>query len=153
MTTRRDIQAVLVYDDIEGSRQDLVKTFGFMPGELHRAPDGTAVHGEVTTGSTAIWMHRVTHEHGLDSPKNLGYASGQLVVYVDDVDAHHHASTRRPGLRAAGLFGVRQRKPPLDLRYPALAHRHDEPDVGQSRLTRRPAESAASRHWHDPLQR
>jgi len=60
-----------------------------MPGELHRAPDGKAVHGEVTTGSTTIWMHRVTHEHGLDSPKNLGYASGQLVVYVDDVDVHH----------------------------------------------------------------
>lgn len=89
MATCRDIQAVLVYDDIEGSQQYLERTFGFVPGELHRAPDGTAIHGEVTTGSTAIWMHRVTHEHGLDSPKNLGYASGQLVVYVDDVDAHH----------------------------------------------------------------
>ncbi|MGD0220299.1 MAG: VOC family protein [Acidimicrobiales bacterium] len=89
MATCRDIQAVLVYDDIEGSQQYLVKTFGFVPGELHRAPDGTAMHGEVTTGSTAIWMHRVTHEHGFDSPKNLGYTSGQLVVYVDDVDAHH----------------------------------------------------------------
>lgn len=97
MTTRRDIQAVLVYDDIEGSQQYLVKTFGFMPGELHRAPDGTVVHGEVTTGSTTIWMHRVTHEHGLDSPKNLGCASGQLVVYVDDVDAHHRRVTGAGG--------------------------------------------------------
>jgi uncharacterized glyoxalase superfamily protein PhnB len=97
MTTRTDIQAVLVYDDIEGSQQYLVKTFGFVPGELHWSPDGTAVHGEVTTGSTTIWMHRVTHLHGLDSPKNLGYASGQLVVYVDDVDAHHQRVTAAGG--------------------------------------------------------
>ncbi|HMK97933.1 MAG TPA: VOC family protein [Acidimicrobiales bacterium] len=97
MTTRQEVQAVLVYEDIEGSQQYLVKTFGFVPGELHRAPDGTAVHGEVTVGSTAIWMHRVTHEHGLDSPKNLGYASGQLVVYVDDVDAHHQRVTAAGG--------------------------------------------------------
>jgi uncharacterized glyoxalase superfamily protein PhnB len=89
MNIYRDIQAVLVYDDIEGSQQYLVKTFGLVPGELHRGPDGTVVHGEVSTGSRSIWMHRITHEHGLDSPKNLGYASGQLVVYVDDVDAHH----------------------------------------------------------------
>jgi MerR family transcriptional regulator, thiopeptide resistance regulator len=103
MTTHSDIQAVLVYDDIEGSQQYLVKTFGFISGELHRAPDGTAVHGEVTTGSTTIWMHRVAHEHGLDSPKNLGYASGQLVVYVDDVDAHHQrvaAARGRPATPA-----------------------------------------------------
>lgn len=89
MTMPSDIQAVLVYDDIEASQQYLVRTFGFEPGELHRAPDGTVVHGEVTAGSTTIWMHRVTHEHRLDSPKNLGHASGQLVVYVADVDAHH----------------------------------------------------------------
>jgi uncharacterized glyoxalase superfamily protein PhnB len=89
MTTPREIQAVLVYEDIGASHQYLVKTFGFEPGELHRTPDGTVMHGEVTTGSTTIWMHRVTREHGFDSPKNLGYASGQLVVYVEDVDSHH----------------------------------------------------------------
>lgn len=71
MTTPSHIQAVLGYDDIEASQRYLVETFGFAAGELHRAPDGTVVHGEVTTGSTAIWMHRVTREHGLDSPKNL----------------------------------------------------------------------------------
>jgi MerR family transcriptional regulator, thiopeptide resistance regulator len=92
----RDIQAILVYDDIEASQEYLSRTFGFLPGELNRAPDGSVIHGEVTVGSTTIWLHRVTHEHGLDSPKNLGYASGQLLVNVPDVDAHY----RR--VRAAG---------------------------------------------------
>jgi MerR family transcriptional regulator, thiopeptide resistance regulator len=85
----RDIQAILVYDDIEASQEYLASTFGFEPGEINRAADGSVIHGEVTVGSTTIWLHRVTHEHGLDSPKNLGYASGQLVVHVADVDAHY----------------------------------------------------------------
>jgi uncharacterized glyoxalase superfamily protein PhnB len=89
MNNSKDIQAILVYEDIEGSQRYLVETFGFEPGTIHRAPDGSVVHGEVTTGSTTIWMHRVTHEHGLDTPKNLGYATSDIVVYVDDVDAHH----------------------------------------------------------------
>jgi MerR family transcriptional regulator, thiopeptide resistance regulator len=93
MTTPTDIQALLVYEDIERSHDYLVKTFGFRPGQVHRGPDGTVVHGEVLAGSTSIWMHRVTREHGLDSPKNLGYASGGLLVYVDDVDAHHQRVT------------------------------------------------------------
>ena len=97
MATPSDIQAVLVYDDIEASQQYLVSTFGFEPGELHRAPNGTVVHGEVIVGSTTISMHRVTREHGLDSPKNLGYASGQLVVYVTDVDVHHQRVTAAGG--------------------------------------------------------
>lgn len=74
MTTPRDIQALLVYEDIEASQQYLVDTFGFEAGELHRTVDGTVVHGEVTVGHTAIWMHRVARDHGLDSPKNLGHA-------------------------------------------------------------------------------
>jgi MerR family transcriptional regulator, thiopeptide resistance regulator len=97
MTSPRDVQAVLVYEDIEHSHDYLVQTFGFEPGPLHRAPDGTVVHGEVTAGTTSIWMHRVTRQHGLDSPKNLGYASGQVVVYVDDVDTHHQRVTAAGG--------------------------------------------------------
>lgn len=97
MTTPRDIQVVLVYEDIEGSQKYLVDTFGVEPGPLHRTPEGAVVHGEVTVGSTSIWMHRVAPEHGLDSPKNLGHASGGLVVYVDDVDAHYQRVTAAGG--------------------------------------------------------
>lgn len=89
MTMPRDIQAVLVYDDIEAGQRYLVDTFGFAAGELDRASDGTVVHGAVTIGSTVVWMHRVAREHGLDSPRNLGHASAQLVVYVPDIDAHY----------------------------------------------------------------
>lgn len=84
-----DIQAVLVYDDIEAGQKFLVTTFGLEPGTLHRTPDGNVVHGEVTAGATTIWLHRVTREHSMDSPKNLGRTTGQVVVYVPDVDAHH----------------------------------------------------------------
>ncbi len=97
MTTPSDIRAVPVYDDIEAGQRYLVTTFGFEPGELHRAPDGTVVHGEVIVGSTTVWMHRVTCDHGLDSPRHLGCASGQLVVDVADVNAHYRRVTEAGG--------------------------------------------------------
>jgi len=46
---------------------------------------GKAVHGEVRAGAAAIWLHRVTSEHGLAV---ADAQSSGLVVYVDDVDAH-----------------------------------------------------------------
>jgi uncharacterized glyoxalase superfamily protein PhnB len=53
-------------------------------------------------------MHRVTHEHWLDTPKNLGYATSDIVVYVDDVDAHH---------RRVSAAGGRPSSAPADQEY------------------------------------
>ncbi|HXW38456.1 MAG TPA: VOC family protein [Acidimicrobiales bacterium] len=83
---------VLVYEDIEAGHDYLVKVFGFTSRELHRAPDGTVVHGEVSLGDHSIWLHAVTREHELDAPKNLPMSHGGLSVHLADVDAHFKAS-------------------------------------------------------------
>ncbi len=69
------------------------------------SPTSSPVHGEVYAGSEAIWLHRVTSEHGLASPRSQDAASGGLAVGVDDVDAHYERA------RAAG---ARIDNPPVD---------------------------------------
>ncbi len=82
------ITPVLVYSDIEAAHAFLVETFGFDAGSLHRSDDGQVVHGEVHVDGQSIWLHRVTADHGLASPRSHHTAFGGLAVLVDDVDAH-----------------------------------------------------------------
>ena len=79
---------ILVYEDIEAAHDFLVGAFGFTSGGLHRADDGTVVHGEVRAGESPIWLHRVTAEHAMASPKGGAASNGGLSVIVPDVDAH-----------------------------------------------------------------
>jgi MerR family transcriptional regulator, thiopeptide resistance regulator len=79
---------LLVYADIEAAHDYLVNVFGLGAGQLSRDDAGTVLHGEVEAGDGVIWMHRVSREYGLDSPRSLGASSAALMVMVDDVDAH-----------------------------------------------------------------
>src|SRR5437773_119366 len=81
---------VLIYEDIEGAHDHLVRVFGFTPGGVDRAPDGTVVHGEVRLGDARIWLHLVSGD--LASPRTLRQLNGGLVVHVDDVDAHFRSA-------------------------------------------------------------
>ena len=76
---------LLVYKDIAAAHDFLVAAFGFETGGVMRDAEGQPVHGEVRAGDTAIWLHRVTPEHGLAAAV---MPSSGLVVHVDDVDAH-----------------------------------------------------------------
>jgi uncharacterized glyoxalase superfamily protein PhnB len=80
---------VLVYQDIEAAHDFLVGTFGLTSGGLHRLDDGTVVHGEVRNGDAPIWLHRVTAESDMDSPRQATASHGGLSVRVPDVDAHY----------------------------------------------------------------
>ncbi len=86
---------VLTYEDIPAAHDFLVQAFGFIPGGVHRTAEGQPVHGEVRAGDTAIWLHRVTAEHHLDSPRAADMANAGLVVFVDDVDAHFRTPAPR----------------------------------------------------------
>lgn len=88
-TTTQRIVTVLVYADIMAAHDFLVGTFGFSTGGIHRAEDGEVVHGEVLLGGEAVWLHRVSSDHGLRGVAETGWATGMLNVFVDDVDAHH----------------------------------------------------------------
>jgi MerR family transcriptional regulator, thiopeptide resistance regulator len=83
---------VLVYQDIEAAHDFLVGTFGFTSGGLHRSEDGTVIHGEVRWEDAAIWLHAVTEERQLASPRGSTRSYGGLEVIVDDVDAHYARS-------------------------------------------------------------
>ena len=99
---------ILVYEDIETAHDYLVEVFGFRPGGVQRTGDGEVVHGEVETEQGPIWLHRVTPEPELASPRAMDVASGGLVIHVADVDAHfEHA-------RAAGADIERE---PADQEY------------------------------------
>ncbi len=87
-TTRTAVVPVLVYEDIEAAHDFLVEAFGLTSGGLHRLDDGTVVHAEVRNGDAAIWLHQVTAEHQMASPREVAMAHGGLVVIVPDVDAH-----------------------------------------------------------------
>ncbi len=97
-TTKTGVIPVLVYEDIEAAHDFLVGTFGFASGGLHRLDDGTVVHAEVRNGDTAIWLHRVTAEHEMASPRDAAASHGGLMAIVPDVDAHY-ACTKSAGAR------------------------------------------------------
>jgi uncharacterized glyoxalase superfamily protein PhnB len=91
-TVQRRI-SVLVYANLDGAFEYLVRVFGLGPGELTRDDDGRAVHGEVQAGDGVVWLHPESSQWGLSSPRSLGASTASLAVMVDDVDAHFvHAS-------------------------------------------------------------
>jgi MerR family transcriptional regulator, thiopeptide resistance regulator len=95
MTTIERIIPLLAYEDIPAAHDFLVDVFGFEAGGVIKDDEGYAVHGEVRAGTTTIWLHRVTPEHGI-GPADDELASSGLVVQVDDVDSHFERA------RAAG---------------------------------------------------
>ena len=108
MPTFNRIIPLLVYEDIPTAHDFLVNAFGFEPGGVDRNAEGQPVHAEVRAGNTTIWIHRVTDEHGMGSPRKIGVAGSGLVVHVDDVDAHCERA------RAAGAQIERE---PEDMPY------------------------------------
>jgi len=97
-TTKTAVIPVLVYEDIQAAHDFLVEVFGFTSGGLHRLDDGTVVHGEIRHGDAAIWLHRVTDEHELASPRHAAMSHGGLSVVVPDVAAHY-ARAKAAGAR------------------------------------------------------
>ncbi|MBC8073977.1 MAG: bleomycin resistance protein [Deltaproteobacteria bacterium] len=90
--TKQRLITILVYSDIAKAHSFLVDVFGFSSGGLRRDDAGQVVHGEVSLGGEAIWLHRVSPDYGLRGVAELGSATGMINVFVDDVDAHHARS-------------------------------------------------------------
>ena len=86
--TGTSIIPILVYENIEAAHDFLIRAFGFTSGGIFRTDDGTVVHAEVRAGDCPIWLHRVTEEHEMASPKGARGSHGGLEVIVPDVDAH-----------------------------------------------------------------
>jgi MerR family transcriptional regulator, thiopeptide resistance regulator len=97
-TTSTAVIPILVYEDIQAGHDFLVEVFGLTSGGLHRLDDGTVVHGEVRNGDAPIWLHRVTAEAAMDSPRDAAASHGGLSVRIPDVDAHY-ARVKAAGAR------------------------------------------------------
>jgi DNA-binding transcriptional MerR regulator/uncharacterized glyoxalase superfamily protein PhnB len=82
--------ALLVYDDLAGAHEYLVRVLGLTAGPLERDSDGRVVHAEVVAGDQVIWLHPAADDY--KSPRELGAATGMTVVTVEDADAHHSRS-------------------------------------------------------------
>jgi MerR family transcriptional regulator, thiopeptide resistance regulator len=106
--TQMTVIPVLVYADIEAAHDFLVGSFGLSSGGLHRLDDGTVVHAEVRMGDAAVWLHRVTTEQEMASPKGAAASHGGLEVIVPDVEAHY---------AHAAAAGARIDRPPADQAY------------------------------------
>jgi MerR family transcriptional regulator, thiopeptide resistance regulator len=87
-TVQRRI-SILVYADLEGAYEYLMRVFGLGPGQLTRSEDGTVVHGELQAGDGVVWLHPESDAFGLSSPRRLGAVTATMAVMVDDVDAHY----------------------------------------------------------------
>jgi uncharacterized glyoxalase superfamily protein PhnB/quercetin dioxygenase-like cupin family protein len=85
---------ILVYEDIEAAHDYLINVFGFTSGGLFRDPDGVVIHGEVRMGDAAVWLHRVTDEHQMGSPRQAATSHGGLEVTVENVDGHYDRANR-----------------------------------------------------------
>jgi uncharacterized glyoxalase superfamily protein PhnB len=99
---------VLVCEDIAATHDFLVDAFGFESGGIQRDGDGRPVHGEVRGGDAIIWLHAVSPEHELASPRAMPVVTGGLVVHVEDVDAH---------FRQASATGAVIDSEPVDQEY------------------------------------
>ena len=133
---RGAVVPILVYEDIEAGHDDLVSTFGFTSGGLHRDDDGVVVHGEVRMGDGVVWLHRVTPEREMLSPRGgevcmAGCRSSSPTWTLTSTrrggGCPHRAGADRPGLRPARVRRPRRGGPPVVVRFPAGGLNHPRP--------------------------
>ncbi|HEX5257092.1 MAG TPA: MerR family transcriptional regulator [Mycobacterium sp.] len=113
--------SILVYDDIPTIHDYLVRVFGLGAGRLEHDEHGTCVHGEVQAGDGTIWLHQVSPQFGLASPKTLGAATGTTAVMVADVDTHHQHALAE---------GAEILCPPTDMPYGYREYSARDPEGG-----------------------
>ncbi len=78
----------LTYADAPAAVEFLCAAFGFSAGLQIPMGDGVLGHAELHLGDNVMMLASVFEEMGQASPLNLPALHGQVMVYVDDVDAH-----------------------------------------------------------------
>ncbi|MGF1467929.1 MAG: VOC family protein [Sandaracinaceae bacterium] len=78
----------LSYADAPAAIAFLTEAFGFEERIRFPMPDGRIGHAELQLGEHALLLASAYPEMGMASPKGLDAVHAQVLVYVDDVDAH-----------------------------------------------------------------
>lgn len=80
----------LHYNDAPAAITFLVEAFGFTERMRLPMPDGSIGHAELSIDeNNLVMLSSEFPEMGYASPKNLAKLHSSVMVYVDDVDAHH----------------------------------------------------------------
>ena len=91
------ITPYLFYGDVGGALKWLAKAFGFRKcGPVMSRPDGKINHASMKFGDGLIMMGYPGPKY--KNPKQLGHATQNLYVNVDDVDKHF-ARARKAGAK------------------------------------------------------
>jgi len=86
------IMPSLRYDDVAGALNWLRDAFGFVEHLRWTDPDGAVLHAEMRIDGAYFELSQAVDAY--PSPRTLGSVSGALIVFVDDVDAHHARAVR-----------------------------------------------------------
>lgn len=117
-TPEPQITPYLLYQDVGKAMDWLAAAFGFEEfGERFEGPDGKVVHGAMRYGRGLVMMGWPGPDYR--NPKDLGQATEQLYVAVDDVDAHYERA------RAAGAKILRE---PADQFYGDRNYGAEDPE-------------------------
>ena len=79
----------LAYADAPAAVEFLCNAYGFEAGLQIDMGNGTLGHAELHLGDNVVFLATAFAEMTQASPKDLTGVHGQVMVYVDDVDAHY----------------------------------------------------------------
>ena len=91
----------VTYRDAPAAIAFLCNAFGFVERFRMSMQDGRIGHAELGLGDNLIMLSSPFEEFGLRSPLDLEGLHGQILCYVDDVDAHH-AKAKEAGATVVG---------------------------------------------------
>lgn len=86
---RQRIVPALSYDDAPAMIEFLCRAFGFEERFRLDMPDGSVGHASLVYGGEEVTLATAYPEGGLGGPSSLPHLHASVMVYVDDVDAHH----------------------------------------------------------------
>lgn len=88
----------LLYENAPATIEYLCRCFGFREREVIPGPEGKIMHAELSYQGNVVMLATVVPEMGHAAPGTLPGRHALVVVYVDDVDAHH-ARARAAGAK------------------------------------------------------
>ena len=117
MTQR--IFPMLAYRDAPAALEFLTTAFGFEETMRMEGENGTIAHAELEMGGQRLMLATAWRDAGMAPPKELAGIASQLMVQVDDVDAHFRRALE------AGATVIDQ---PADQEYGERTYRATDPE-------------------------
>ena len=119
--TTQSIVPALSYDDAPAMIEFLCRAFGFEERFRLDMPDGSIGYASLLFNESEVTLASAYPEGGLGGPASLPHLHASVMVYVDDVDAHHaHADDA----------GAEILQPPEDQFYGDRTYRARDPEGG-----------------------